>query len=124
MGLDTFASRSPDEVELSEEDMKALKEANVELCGGILSGASSTFRGKIYDPVIWHLTGISLYQAWIPPEQVREISHALDQCHAEQVAQQLQSRSVGHRWSAAEIIELRKFFRVCEERGLGLVGWW
>jgi hypothetical protein len=124
VGLDTFACRSPDEVELSTQDMKAFEEADIELCGGILSGASTSFRGKIYAPLIRQLSGISLYQAWIPPERVREISHALDQCHAERVAQQLQGRGMRHGWSAAEIIELRKFFRVCEERGLGLVGWW
>jgi hypothetical protein len=124
MGLDTFASRSQDEVELSKEDMKAFEEANVELCGGILSGASSTFRGKIYDPVIWHLTGISLYRAWIPYGEVQEISQALERCDAERVARQLQGQGSRHRWSVAEIMELRKFFRVCRERGLGLLGWW
>jgi hypothetical protein len=109
---------------LSEEDIKAFEEANIELCGGVLTGAPSTFRGKIYDPLIRQLTGISLYQAWIPPEKVREISQALDRCNVEGVAQQLQGRGLGHRWSAAEIVELRKFFKVCEERNLGLVGWW
>lgn len=29
MGLDTFAARSPDEEELTEEDLKALEEADV-----------------------------------------------------------------------------------------------
>lgn len=124
MGLDTYAARSPDDVELSDQDIKAFQEANIELCGGIFTGAPGTFRGKIYDLLIFQLTGVSLYQTWIAPEKVREISQALEQCTAERVAQQSEGQGSRRRWSGAEIVELRKFFKVCEERNLGLVGWW
>lgn len=72
MGLDTFASRTSDDTDLSEKDMKTFEEAKVKLCGGILGGASSGFRGKIYDRAISHLTGISLYQAWIPSKKLQK----------------------------------------------------
>jgi hypothetical protein len=49
MGLDTFASRSSDDIELTEADLKAFEEAEISLCGGIFSGDGSdgSFRGKV-----------------------------------------------------------------------------
>lgn len=47
MGLDTFASRSPDDIELQSEDIQAFNEADIYLCGGIFSGEGGSFRGKV-----------------------------------------------------------------------------
>jgi hypothetical protein len=48
MGLDTYASRSPDDIELTEEDIQAFQEADITLCGGLFSGNDGSFRGKVY----------------------------------------------------------------------------
>lgn len=37
MGVDSYASRNPGEIELSEEDVRAFEEAAIDLCGGIAS---------------------------------------------------------------------------------------
>ena len=124
MGLDTYAATPPDGGELSEGDIKAFREADIQLCGGVFSGNSGSFRGKVYDLLILQVTGVSLYQEWIPPDAVREMARAFDESDPEAVAQQMQGTGRRHGWSAAEIIELRKFFRVCAERNLGLVNWW
>lgn len=67
MGLDNFASQVPDDLVLSEEDEKAFEEAGIELCGGIISGGGSSFRGKVYDTLIEKVTNISLYSKWLCP---------------------------------------------------------
>ena len=120
MGLDTYASNSPDDVVLSPEDEQAFLEAEINLCGGMYSGGEGSFRGKVYSLLILEITGFSLHQEWIPPETVREMYAALLNCDPEQAI--LESGEADR--SSNEILELRKFFRVCNERGLGLINWW
>jgi len=120
MGLDTYASATPDGGELSTADLQAFIDADISLCGGIFSGGEGSFRGKIYALLILEITGFGLYQEWIPPETVREMSAALDRCDP------LQAIEASSEWDRTpdEILELRKFFKVCSERNLGLVNWW
>jgi len=124
MGLDTYARRAPEE-ELTAEDSQAFEAAGIELCGGIFSGGGGSFRGKVYDDLILEITGVSLYQEWIPPEQVREMYQAFAECEPEKTLQEGEADGrFWHEHSTDEIAELRAFFRVCAERGLGLAGWW
>ena len=120
MGLDTYASRSPDDLVLHTGDNQAFEEAQIELCGGIFSGEGGSFRGKVYSTLILEITGVSLYQEWIPPETVKEMYRALAGCDPESAVTESDSldRNPG------EIIELRKFFKVCADRGLGLINSW
>jgi len=120
MGLDTYASRSQDDLELSDEDIEAFEDARIELCGGIFSGEGGSFRGKVYSILIFEITGESLYQEWIPPETVKDMYQALADCDPEQAIDESDS------WDRIpeEIIELRKFFKVCADRNLGLLNWW
>jgi len=119
MGLDTFASHSPHDIELTDEDLHAFREANIELCGGIFSGNGNdgSFRGKVYVIMIADITGQSLFKGWIPPETVREIYAALMACDPHKDFRE-------NDWYGCipkDILELRKFFRVCSERNLGLL---
>ncbi len=52
MGLDTFASRSSEDILLTDEDIQAFKDADISLCGGLLSGGGGSFRGKVYASLI------------------------------------------------------------------------
>jgi len=121
MGLDTFASRSPDDIDLNEEDLQAFNKANIELCGGLLSGSGNdgSFRGKVYVMMILDITGESLHHGWIPPETVREMYKALMACDPQQAYQKYD----WYRRSPEDILELRKFFKVCSKHCLGLVNW-
>lgn len=121
MGLDTFAARSPAR-DLSAEDEAAFEEAKPQLTGGMYSGSWDSFRGKVYEELVRHITGVSLYELWIPPATVRRMWEAFERCDPERVAEE--TEAFAYEASAHEIIELRRFFRICAERELGLVGWW
>lgn len=117
MGLDTYASRSPGDRVLTAEDEQAFEDASIELCGGMFSGDDGSFRGKIYAPVVLDVTGVSLFQEWIPPAVVSEMATALQACDPEETVR-------GSDIVASDLVALVRFFRLCAERGLGLVGWW
>ncbi|MEA3440287.1 MAG: hypothetical protein U9R58_08395, partial [Chloroflexota bacterium] len=87
---------------------------------GIFSGEGGSFRGKVYSILIYEITGESLFQEWISPETVRKMYTALAECDPQQAIDESDA------WDRIpeEIVDLRKFFKVCAERGLGLVGWW
>jgi hypothetical protein len=127
MGLDTFASRSPASPVLTTEDVAAFERASIDLCGSIYSDGMTSIRGKLYAELVLEVTGISLYQEWIGVEDVLNLSAALEAYTAEDLAHtwdSLDTRrgSSGH--STEETAVLRSFFRICAERGLGLIGWW
>ena len=119
MGLDNFAARTADDIELTEEDLKAFQDADISLCGGIFSGLGNdgSFRGKVYSELIFEITGQSLYAEWIQPKTVKKMYESLIMCDPEEAA------AWGYKNTVNEILELRKFFKVCSDRGLGLVGW-
>jgi hypothetical protein len=116
VGLDTFASTAPGEPKLTAEDERAFEEAGLELCGGIYSGGGGSFRGKVYAELVQEVTGVSLYERWLPPEAVREMAAALEECDPEAVAESGIPPGV--------VADLARFFRICADRDLGLVGWW
>lgn len=120
MGLDTYASSTPGEIQLTPEQRRAFEEADIHLCGGILSGGGASFRGKVYVEVAMDVTGEHLCQDWIPPEKVRKMYRALAACDPEKVAEEAEVWHV----SATEVVGLRRFFKVCVEHDLGLIGWW
>lgn len=123
MGLDTYARHPKPEndedatyASLSEEEEKAFGRANIALCGGMMSGNGNdgSFRGKVYSGLIQEITGESLYQNWIPPERVRVMADKLDSYDGPPPRAE----------DDETIPNLRRFFRVCVELNLGLVGWW
>ncbi|HZL04127.1 MAG TPA: hypothetical protein VFE45_01670 [Coriobacteriia bacterium] len=125
MGLDTYASRSPDDAVLTAEDSAVFEAAGIELCGGIYSDGSVSIRGKVYDDLISEVAEISLYQEWIPPDDVATISRALDEYEAEALVDVWDTADPFRGpHSSVEAGDLQVFFRLCVERGLGLIGWW
>jgi len=119
MGLDNYAMRGPEE-ELTIEDTQAFEAEGANLCGGIASGEAGSFRGKVYSGLINNITGESLFEHFIPPERVKAMYAALRDCDPNKIDY------CDFRFGEPEeqIDELRKFFKVCAERDLGIVGWW
>lgn len=140
MGLDTYAGRVPvdffdpdlDETQVDDdfgctrEDLEAFEraEAQRERDSGHCLFGSNYFRGKLYVELIRYVTGESLYQTWIPPETVRGMADALERCDVEQVVAECSPPGPLRRLDPSVVEDLRAFFRVCAERGLGLVGSW
>lgn len=126
MGLDTLVSRSPDDVVLTDEDTATFEASGIGLCGGMGSDGVTSIRGKVYAELVLEVTGISLYQEWIGPEDVAKLSRALDARSAEDLARCWDGLD-GHggpAHSSQETAGLKTFFDICAERGLGLIGWW
>lgn len=121
MGLDNFASRTEEIGELSEEDILAFKNENMNLCEGLFTEGEASFRGKVYANVVLEITGISLFEYWIPPKTVYEMWQAFENCDPEEFSK---SNSGIRNSDSYSINELRKYFKVCAERKLGLVGVW
>ena len=121
MGLDNFASRNPKKIDISEEDVRAFEEAGISLCGGLVSDGVASFRGKVYDELITDVTGVSLYTDWISPERVSRMSERLDKYEPEQVKRD--SENWQYEIVANDVRMLQKFFKVCAERGLGILAW-
>jgi len=126
MGLDTFASRSAEGQVLSAEDVAFFEGADIDLCGGVYSDGVTSIRGKVYAELVLEVTGVSLYQEWIAPDEVLSLSTALDARSAEDLARLWDSLDVhsGPAHSSQETAQLKAFFRICADRGLGLIGWW
>lgn len=117
MGLDTLAGRTPD-IALTESDREAFDRAKVLLCE---CEGDTSFRGKVYAELVEDVTGVSLFQEWIPPEVVRRMAAELERCDPVEVAGAADGR---YDVSPFEVVELGRFFRLCADRGLGLVGSW
>ena len=116
MGLDSYAARAPNG-DLTAEDIIAFEEADVQLGQG-----PAGFRGKLYDELIFNVTGVSVYQGWLPPGVVRQMWVALERCDPEQATKELEAYKQSI--TSFDVAELRKFFRVCAERNLGIRGSW
>jgi len=121
MGLDSIISRSPNKIVLPAADKRALNESGIELCGMYSDGITS-FRGKVYDMFVLKVTGVSLYEEWLPPETISEMADALAKVDPETIGEQL---DLGEYFtpSPGEVRNLQKLFRLCAERGLGITAW-
>jgi hypothetical protein len=119
VGLDTYPSRTPDHTTLTPEDHAALDELDLPLCE---FGPHGGFRGKVYEDLVHRVTAgaLSLYQLWIPPEEVAEMAAAFEACDPEAVAQA--SEADYYPATADEVRALRYLLRLCANRGLGLYG--
>ena len=122
MGLDSIISRSPDTTVLSAEDERALTESGIELCGSFSSNGVTSFRGKVYDMFVLKVTGVSLYEDWLPPETISEMADGLAKVDPETIGEQL-ALSEYFTPSPGEVRNLQKLFRLCAERGLGIIAW-
>ena len=122
MGLDSIISRSPDTTVLCAEDERALTESGIALCGGMFSVGVTSFRGKVYDMFVLKVTGVSLYEEWLPPETISEMAGALAKVDPETIGEQL-DLSEYFTPSPDEVRNLQKLFRLCADRGLGIITW-
>lgn len=122
MGLDSIISRSPNKVILPAADKRALNESGIELCGSLHSDGVTSFRGKVYNMFVLKVTGVSLYEEWLPPETISEMADALAKVDPETIGEELALGEYSTP-SPSEVLNLQKLFRLCAERGLGITAW-
>ena len=120
MGLDNFAQRASGE-ELTDEDIAAFVAEGPNLCEGLAAGDPAGFRGKVYLNLVHEITGESLYDDFIPPEKVTAMYEALRDCNPDNFDDCGDHHSVE---PEERIDNLRKFFKVCAERNLGIGSSW
>lgn len=113
MGLDSFWVDANREVVGVEGDFN--------ICGGMLSDhGNRSFRGKVYSDIIKQITGESLYQEYISPEKVKEMSKALEETTYDEVCTIDSSRQLEEK----EYSDLVAMFSAHSKANHGLVGWW
>jgi hypothetical protein len=122
MGLDNFISRSPDDTVLTPEDERVFAESGIQLCGSMYTDGVTSFRGKVYAIFVSEVTGESLYEEWLSPETVTEMADKLAQCDPDTARDRL-NLDQDFVPSPGEIRDLQKLFRICAERGLGIIAW-
>ncbi len=117
MGLDTWAMRGP-ETRPTAEDLAAFDAAGVRLCE---CDGEATFRGKVHWEAVDEATGEILPPEgmWTPPAVVRRMADQLEVADPFEIADRM-GGPVDH--VERELRELARFFRVCAERDLGLLG--
>jgi len=120
MGLDNYAVQASGE-ELTDEDVAAFEAEGPNLCEGLAASDPGGFRGKIYYSLVLEITGESLYDDLIPPERVTAMYEALRDCNPDDFTNR---GDYGFRDAEERIYNLRKFFKVCAERNLGIGSWW
>src|SRR4030065_1808171 len=123
MGLDNFASRLKEPIWLTPEDVQAFNDADISLCIG---GSPGSFRGREYETLVLNITGVWLGKPWIMPEIVKEMYLMLMKCDPEtlleryrQIDLELDQEYSGDSLEkiTEDILELRKFFQICVDRG-------
>ena len=70
------------------------------------------------------ITGVGLYREWIPPETVRCMAEAFEDCEPESTIREYMATSPIYDQGVGAIDDLRRFFQICADRHLGLVGSW
>jgi len=122
MGLDNYPARDP-EGTLLPEDEEAFRNAGIRLLGALFSDGVVSFRGKVYNDLVEQVTGVSLYQEWIPPETVQEMAAKLAAHSPEELARMWYGEDYTEE-HVREMESLQRHFLICAQRGLGLIGWW
>src|SRR5574341_1915744 len=129
MGLDTYAGARPPIDEdwrdgelrfgLTDEDHAAFEAAEAELGAdddGRCIFSWSYFRGKLVSELVDHVTGVSLYREWIPPETVRFMAEAFEDCDAAATIREYNEDRTYYGQGESAIEELGRFFRICADR--------
>lgn len=118
MGLDTFAYRQ-NQV-MPKELFKHVPDV---LVGGMFSGngGSPSFRGKVYDDFILHVTGETLYQECIPNLVVHKMVAALKD-FLKEFPDATTYQKMDMKKSEAQA--LLKWMQVVADNDGDIVGWW
>ena len=123
MSWDIFVSRVEGEWNFTKEDLQAFLAAEINLGHWVCIEDQISFSGRLYDDLLFEITGQSLFSSWTKPACVKEIYDKFMRCDPEkEILKYKYNDNDRFKYSVEDIQELRKFFRVCAERNLGLIG--
>ena len=115
MGLDSYLFR--------EEPGDTRFDLPHSLCGSFFfsnHGEDGSFRGKVYDDLIYEVTGYTLYTEEYTPEQVVDIADRLGRLGKVQI----KDLAAKHGCTVEEIEALVTLFQQAKEKGCRYMGWW
>jgi hypothetical protein len=131
MGLDTYAAygkghhKYNDDPQVSNLVPDELFSEN-KLCGGLFSGGGNSFRGKVYNDWVQYCTGVSLYEEEIPADVVEQMYKALSNQTNPVIFGEFNNSGCNDTYQidfeqAQDILE---WFKVVNDEGASIVGWW
>ena len=118
MGLDNYFVKQCSPGETAPE---VKIEPSSRLCGGIFSGGDSSFRGKVYAPFVLEVSGIDLYDDFIPAHVVNQMASDIESWLAEHEGDYEHGEWPIER---AEIADLARVMRAHAGAEFGLASWW
>ena len=123
MGLDTYAMFPKEHESYYEGGVNTLPNEwfNHTLCGGMLSGDGSSFRGKVYNDYVHFVTGESLYQEEIPADRVKRMAEMLAKPG---VFDKYQRARHDPYITEDQAVMLAEWFKVVADNNSVVVGWW
>jgi hypothetical protein len=102
-------------------------EPELTLIVGLLFDNPRSFRGKVYNPLIEFITGVSLYAKEIDNKGVKEIAEFLETYNPEEhlgVLDELLGISGNASINLHHYNDLKRAFRTFGDAGAVLTGWW
>ena len=123
MSWDIFVSRVEAEWSFTKEDLQAFHNADINLGYWVCIEGQISFSGRIYSDLLFQISGYLFFSSWTPPTKVKIINNSLMACDPEEEIRDYKlNYDDRFNFSVEDILELQRFFRVCAERDLGLIG--
>ncbi len=122
MGLDVFIRPGPHKYPSAEDVAAFAALGDLPLVGWLAEHDFIAFRGKVYEDFVFRVCGISLYQDWIPPDEVSQMAQALEAL--DYSSELVQETLLATRVSEQEARALNQALSLCARRRLGLHGDW
>ncbi len=122
MGLDVFVKPAVGKRPSAEDVAAFAALGDLPLAGWLAEDGFIVFRGKVYEDFVFRVCGISLYQEWIPPQEVSQMAQALEAL--DYGGELVQEVLLATRVSEQEARALSQVLNLCTRRCLGLHGDW
>ena len=90
---------------------------------GIFANAPHCIRGKWYSPLVENITGVSMYEAYLPPTIVRAVYHRLRDTNFDELTHEQLLNWHSEEFTREDFDEVTAYFEAIAPKGFGLVSW-
>lgn len=123
MGLDNYFVKPYPDSDGKYESMDTIDfEKPLAIIGGMFSAAGGTgpsFRGKCYNGFVEMVTGVSLYEDFVPNSTVREMAREIEEAVENGVVD-----PGGYDISQNKLKDFSEFFSAYADAGAALISWY